>query len=308
MNGSVHFLNKPEGGSNFMQKETGYTWKLGVFVITGIVIFAGLIYFLGKQKNIFGNTFLLNVKFRTVSGLKEGNNVRFAGINIGTVNTIELITDSSVLVSLVLEKKMQQFITSDALAGIGSDGLMGDKVLTLFPGTSNVKVKDGGTLLSKQGIEMEDVMKSLKTSIDNAGIITAQLAAFTYKINNGNGTLSKLIGDEEMSSNFKRTLKNLQESSNQFAYFTTRLNSGDIGLALDSTMYNIKESTKGLNENMKAAQNNILLRGYFNKKKKAEAKEKKLNLKKSPVKIAADTTKKKKDDLIKIPVTDSIPK
>lgn len=286
-----------------MQKETGYTWKLGAFVITGVILFVSLIYFLGKQKNLFGNTFLLNVKFRTVSGLKEGNNVRFAGINIGTVNSIELITDSSVLVSLVLEKKMQQFITSDALAGIGSDGLMGDKVLTIFPGTSNVKVKDGGTLLSKQGIEMEDVMKSLKTSIDNAGIITAQLAAFTYKINNGNGTLSKLIGDEEMSTNFKSTLKNLQESSNQFAYFTTRLNSGDIGLALDSTVYNIKESTKGLNENMKAAQNNILLRGYFNKKKKAAAKQQKLNLKNNPA--VTDSSKKPKSSLLLLPVADS---
>lgn len=286
-----------------MQKETGYTWKLGVFVITGVILFVSLIYFLGKQKNLFGNTFLLNVKFRTVSGLKEGNNVRFAGINIGTVNSIELITDSSVVVELVIQKKMQQFITTDAQAGIGSDGLMGDKVLTIFPGNNNVKVKDGGMIVSKQAIEMDDVMHSLKTSIDNAGIITAQLAAFTYKINNGNGTLSKLIGDEELSTSFKSTIKNLQESTNQFAYFTARLNNGDIGLAIDSTVYNIQESAKGLNENMKAAQNNILLRGYFNKKKKAAAKQQKLNLKKTPAVI--DSSKKPKGSLLLLPVADS---
>jgi phospholipid/cholesterol/gamma-HCH transport system substrate-binding protein len=256
-----------------MRKESGASWKLGVFVVLGLSLFVATIYFVGKQKNIFGNTFHLKAKFKTVSGLKIGNNVRFSGINIGNVNEVELVTDTSVMVDLVIRKKYQEFIKTDAKASIGSDGLMGDKVLTISPGTAgNSPVKSGDIILVKNAIEMEDVMMSAKTSVDNAGIITAQLAEFTTKMNTGNGALSKLISDEKFSNSLQSTLVNLQTASNEFAMFTYKINNGGLTDALDSTMANIQGATKGLNENMEAAKSNFLLKGYFNKKKKADAK------------------------------------
>lgn len=267
-----------------MQKESGFTWKLGMFVIIGLVLFIGTIYFVGKQQNLFGSTFRLNTQFKSVSGLEEGNNVRFSGITIGTVKGIHLITDTSVMVEMVIKKDVQQFIKSDATASIGSDGLMGDKVLTISPGniTSGI-VKDDAQIASRNAVEMEDVMSSVKASVDNAGIITAQLAEFSYKMNNGNGALSKLISDEEFSGSLKNTLLNLQTSSSEFARFTTKMNDGKgalskmvsdekFGKTLDSTMANLQAGTKGLSENMEAAKSNFLLKGFFKKKKKAEEK------------------------------------
>ncbi len=256
-----------------MNKESGFTWKLGMFVIIGLVLFVGTIYFVGKQKNLFGSTFHLKAQFKTVSGLKEGNNVRFSGINVGTVDGIELITDTSVMVDLVIKKEVQQFIKTDAVAGIGSDGLMGDKVLTISPGTgTNSPVKNNAIISSKSAVEMSDVMNSLKTSVDNAGIITAQLAQFSYKMNNGNGALNRLINDEGFGNSLKGTLTNLQASTNQFAKFTTNLNNGALSNKLDSTMSNLQAGTKGLSDNMDAVKHSFLLRGYFKKQKKADAK------------------------------------
>jgi phospholipid/cholesterol/gamma-HCH transport system substrate-binding protein len=256
-----------------MKKESGFTWKLGMFIIIGLAAFVVTIYFVGKQKNLFGSTIRLKAMFKTVSGLKEGNNVRFSGINVGTVDNIALITDTSVLVEMIIKKEVQQFIKTDARASIGSDGLMGDKVLTIFPGTSGINtVKNNDLIAVKNAIEMDDIMNSVKTSVDNAGIITAQLAQFTYKMNNGKGALSKLISDEQFSGSLKSTLVNLQNSSKEFSEFSAKMNDGKMGKALDSTIKNIQGATKGLNENMEAAKHNILLRGYFNKKKRAEAK------------------------------------
>ena len=229
-----------------MYKDSGFTWKLGMFVSIGLILFIGTIYFIGKQKNLFGPTFSLKSQFKTVSGLKVGNNVRFSGINVGTVNEIELISDSSVVVKLILKKEVQQFIKTDARASIGSDGLMGDKVLTIYPGTlSKNIIKNNGTIASNTALEIDDLMKGVKTTIDNATIITDQLAEFSYKINNGKGTLSKLLSDEKM------------------------------GQKLDASLSNLQSGTKGFNENMEAAKHNFLLKGYFNKKKKAEAKKQK---------------------------------
>ena len=281
-----------------MRKESGGAWKLGIFVVLGLVLFVSTIYFVGKQKNIFGNTFHLKAQFKTVSGLKVGNNVRFSGINIGNVNEVELLTDTSVMVDLVIRKKYQEFIKKDARASIGSDGLMGDKVLTISPGTSDKSpVKNEDIILTKNAIEMEDVMLSAKTSVDNAGVITAQLAEFTTKMNTGNGALSKLISDEKFSNSLQSTLTNLQTASNEFALFTAKINSGGLTESLDTTMRNIQGATKGLNENMEAAKSNILLKGFFTKKKKphakkaAELKKEEDKRKKQEIKNAEDSIK-----------------
>ncbi len=226
-----------------MYKESGFTWKLGMFVTIGLVLFIGTIYFVGKQKNLFGSTFTLKSQFKTVTGLKVGNNVRFSGINVGTVSEILLLTDSAVVVKLVIQENVRRFIKADAKASIGSDGLMGDKVLTIAPGTkSNSSVKDNATIASIKAIEIEDIMKGVKTTVDNAAVITDQLAEFSYKINNGKGTLSKLLMDEKM------------------------------GQKLNATLSNLETGTKGFSENMNAAKHNFLLKGYFNKKEKAAAK------------------------------------
>jgi len=139
-----------------------------------------------KQKNLFGSTFHLKSHFKTVSGLKVGNNVRFSGINVGTVDAIELITDTLVVVDLVLEKEVQPFIKTNAQVSISSDGLMGDKVLMISPGTPNHKsVNDNDILVSKRALEMEDIMVSMKKSLDNVGLISDDLAQFSHKVNNG---------------------------------------------------------------------------------------------------------------------------
>ena len=267
-----------------MNKDTGSNWKLGMFVIVGLILFIITIYFVGKQQNMFGSTIHLKSQFKTVSGLKVGNNVRFSGINVGTVDEIQLVTDSSVVVVLIVEKEVQKYIKTDALASIGSDGLMGDKVLTISPGTSSNKiVKDNDFIASKEAVEMEDLMISVKTTLDNAGLITSELAKFTYSMNNGDGTLSKLMNDKKFANSLQNTLANLEVSTDEFSKFTTSMNNGKgvlsklvsdekLGAKLDSTMTNLQMGTKGLNENMEAAKENFLLKGYFNKKKKAEAK------------------------------------
>ena len=261
-------------------KTSNYTWKLGMFVILGIALFITTVYFIGKSKNLFGSTFQLRTQFKNVSGLKIGNNIRFLGINIGTVDDIQFVSDSSVVVALLIKDNMNKYIKSDAIASIGSDGLMGDKILTITPGvTSTIVVKNNDVLPSSQGVEMEDLMKSLKKSVDNAEIITGQLAQFSTKMNDNNGALSKLMSDKTLANSISNTLTNLEASSNEVTKFTKNMNNKDgvlsklvndekLGKSVDSTISN-------LNETVKAAQNNFLLKGYFNKKKKAAAKKKK---------------------------------
>lgn len=222
-----------------MNKESGFKWKLGMFVTIGLILFMLTIYFIGKQQNLFGSTFHITSTFKTVSGLQVGNNVRFSGINIGTVEDIQLINDSSVVVKLIIKDEVRQFIKTDARASIGSEGLMGDKVLTISPGNkSNRIIADDGKIASIDAIEMDDIMKSVKKSVDNAGIISEELAVFTHNMNNGDGALSRLMTDPKLANTLTKTITNLESG------------------------------TQGFSQNMEAAKSNFLFRGYFKKKEK----------------------------------------
>ncbi|RUT72384.1 MCE family protein [Flavobacterium cupreum] len=250
-----------------MDKQSGYTWKLGMFVTVGLLLFIIAIYFIGKQKNLFGSTFHITSQFKTVSGLEVGNNVRFSGINIGTVEEIRLINDSSVVVSMVIKDDVREFIKTDARASIGSDGLMGDKVLTISPGVKSTKVvENNGAIASLNGIEMQDLMKSVKKSVDNAAVITDELAIFSHSMNNGNGALARLVRDDKMANSVSKTLTNLESG------------------------------TKGFSENMEAAKSNFLLRGYYKKKaKQKEKKEEEIKEKKEEQQEKAQKEKEKKE-------------
>src|SRR3979490_2658146 len=83
-----------------MPKEKNYKWKLGFFAVAALVLAVGAIYYIGKQKNKFGSVVHINALFNSVSGLKIGSNVRLSGIDIGTVDGIALVTDTSVQVDM----------------------------------------------------------------------------------------------------------------------------------------------------------------------------------------------------------------
>jgi phospholipid/cholesterol/gamma-HCH transport system substrate-binding protein len=211
-----------------MEKKAQHTWKLGMFVVVGLALFFVTLYFIGKSQNLFGSNFHLNVKFKNVSGLKIGNNVLLSGIQIGTVSNIEFVTDSIVLVKMVIKTDMQKYIKTDATAGIGTDGLMGDKVITISPGQlSTFIVSDNATITSVEAVELRDLMNGLKKSIDYAAIITKELSEFSTKINNGEGALSKVLTDENFANSMDRTMSNIEFTTDQMRDFSRKLNDKD---------------------------------------------------------------------------------
>jgi phospholipid/cholesterol/gamma-HCH transport system substrate-binding protein len=217
--------------------------RLGLFVAGGLALFILAIFIIGKQKNLFNPVFKITSTFYNVSGLQVGNNIRFSGINVGTVNNITIINDSTVSVEMMIRKTVKQFIKSDCIVAIGSEGLIGDRLLIITQGSSDAPlVKEGQQLESKEPTEIDAIMTSLQVTADNAAIISSQLAEIMININSGNGTLGRLIQDSTIAENINQTVNNL------------------------------KKSSKGLNENMNAAKENFFFRGYYKRKEKEAEK------------------------------------
>lgn len=123
--------------------------KLGIFIFIGLVIFVVAIFFIGKQKNQFSPVFKVTTSFYNISGLQVGNNVRFSGINVGIVDNIMIINDSTVQVDLLIRKDVQEYIKADSQAGIGSSGIIGDRILIITQGSFDAPMaKDGQYIVS----------------------------------------------------------------------------------------------------------------------------------------------------------------
>src|ERR1035437_420209 len=110
--------------------------RLGLFVLGGLTLFVLAIFIIGKQKNLFNPVFTLRATFSNVSGLRVGNNIRFSGINVGTVDNIVIINDSTVRVDMSVKIEVKRFIKTDSEVAIGSEGLIGDRLLIITQGST----------------------------------------------------------------------------------------------------------------------------------------------------------------------------
>ncbi|MFZ1281518.1 MAG: MlaD family protein, partial [Ignavibacteriaceae bacterium] len=195
-----------------MKKNIANKIKLGMFITLGIAVFVLAIYFIGERQQLFRNTFRLSGVFKDVAGLQAGNNVRLSGINVGTVENISLVSDTSVRVDIIIDESTRKFIKKDAVATIGSEGLMGNKVLIINPGTGGKKVIENNDVIkTSMPIDIDDVLMSLKKTIDNTSNITSDLSLVTNNIQSGKGTIGRLLMDHSLAQNFDSSIVNLNQ-------------------------------------------------------------------------------------------------
>jgi phospholipid/cholesterol/gamma-HCH transport system substrate-binding protein len=245
-----------------MKKNTSNRIKLGIFTSLGILVLILAIYFIGERQQLFRSTFHLTGVFKDVAGLQAGSNVRFSGVNVGTVDNIRIVSDTSVKVEILVDESTRKFIKKDALASIGSEGLMGNKILIIIPGTGGKKeIENNDTVETVQPIDMDDVMLSLKKTIDNASNITTNLSSITGNIQSGKGTIGRLLMDHSLAQNFDSSIVNLKQG---LFGLKNLMDETKISFAnnFDSTFVNLKEGSAGFRILMKKAKDSWLLWGF----------------------------------------------
>ena len=208
-----------------MEKSTNQKIKLGIFVIIGSLFFIIAIYFIGNKKDMFNETIQISAVFKNVNGLQHGNNVRFSGINVGTVKKIIIVNDSLIKVDMLIEEDIASHIKKDAMASIGSDGLVGNMIVNIIPGKkSNEMVKDGDVILSENKASTDEILKTINSTSENAKLITDNLVKITNQINSKKGTIGMLINDTVMSDDLKQTIYNLKVTTQSTSKSMANLN------------------------------------------------------------------------------------
>jgi len=199
-----------------MEKSTGRTIQLGIMVITGTILFTIAVYLIGQKQDMFSTTFQLRVVFSNVSGLQPGNNVRFSGINVGSVESVNIQNDSTIEVAMRVKEDIRKFIKTDALVTIGTDGLMGNMIININPGRGNSPmVVDNTILQSYSRVKTDDILTTLNMTNENAAMLTRSLLEVVENIQHGKGTLSYLVYDTVLRINLFQSVNNLQKATSK---------------------------------------------------------------------------------------------
>ena len=214
-----------------MEKSTSQKINLGIFVILGSILFITTVYFIGNKKDMFNKTIQISAIFKNINGLQTGNNVRFSGINVGTVKQIVILNDSVIRVDMAIEKEVISHIKKDALASIGSDGLVGNMIINIIPGKkSTEEVSAGDIILSENKTTTDEILKTINSTSANAKIITDNLVRITNQISSKEGTIGMLINDTVMSEDLKKTVYNLKITTKNTSESMATLNNIIVGL------------------------------------------------------------------------------
>jgi phospholipid/cholesterol/gamma-HCH transport system substrate-binding protein len=247
-----------------MSKEMTRNIRLGFFVVAGLLLLISSLYMIGSKRNLFNSTIKVNVTFHNVNGLIEGNNVRFNGIDVGTVSKIQIASDTILHVELVIDKNVSKFISSSSIASIGTDGLMGNKLVNITPGTGIGKpLEEGISLSSIKPIDMDETLRTLSKTNDNLQYITSDIKSIAQRISAKN-TLWSILMDSSIAKNLKQSVSNITATTQNASNFSQTLNltmtdikngKGTLGKLLNDTTLSsdINQTVANFNQSSKNA-------------------------------------------------------
>lgn len=213
---------------------------VGVFILLGLAILVVTIFTLGGQKKTFVKSFTIRAVFDDVSGLLRGGNVWFSGVKVGTVKSINFQENSQVEVTMSIENDVQSHLHKNMKARIGSDGLIGNKIVVIYGGDSLLSPIDKNDLLIVEpALSTDDMLANLQANNKNLLEITKDFKSISKKIDSGSGMVATLLNDPAIANKLKNTIGNLQSTVSNFK---------TVSLKSKSVLGNLQEVSNKLNQ------------------------------------------------------------
>jgi phospholipid/cholesterol/gamma-HCH transport system substrate-binding protein len=226
--------------------KTKKTLRLGIFIASALILFIVAVYLIGSKQNLFTSTTEIHASFKDIRGLMSGNIVRFAGINIGTVNDIRIVADSSVIVSMTIRDTYTDFIYKNSTVQIGQEGLMGGKIVLISTGDpSTGKVEKGDYLSVSDGLDIQAMIAQATGMLDELKGTIANLRSITGKFDTGDGDIARLLNDDALTSALEEATKSMNASLSDVNHITTKINNGqgDLGKLVNDDSITSKMNT-----------------------------------------------------------------
>jgi phospholipid/cholesterol/gamma-HCH transport system substrate-binding protein len=248
-----------------MPSKTINNIKLGIFVISGLVLMIALLYFIGKNGSLFNPSFLLKTHFRNVQGLQQGNNVRYSGIQAGAVKKITVLNDTVIEITMTIDNSFKNVIRKSAMTSISTDGFVGNKIINITPGSILAPtVNENDVLSSKKPLDTDEMLSTLSESNKNIAVLSEDIKKLVHGFAT-NAAFTQLLNSDEVPGRIRSTLNHLNSASRKIEQSTISLNifmdsilkgRGPIGSILKDTL--IYSDLVQTSENIKKLSSNAI--------------------------------------------------
>jgi phospholipid/cholesterol/gamma-HCH transport system substrate-binding protein len=218
--------------------------RIGVLTIVAIVMAAILIFSITGSRGFFWQRYPLKTRFADVPGLTPGSPVRVAGVEVGTVKTVQLV-GQDVEVGFEVNKDVRSRITDGSVATLGSISLLGQAAVDIKPAVSGIPIPDNGYVPSaKAKGAIADVSESAQTGID-------EITGLVKDVRAGRGTVGKLVTDDRLYAELQQFVASANDVTN-----TIKTGRGSLGRlvsdpqtvnALNGSLKNLEDMTARIN-------------------------------------------------------------
>ncbi|HEX4750754.1 MAG TPA: MlaD family protein [Bryobacteraceae bacterium] len=218
--------------------------KVGILGIVALFFVTLLIFLLTGGTSWFQHTVPLHVYVSDASGLTEGGPVRINGISAGKVTGVRLSGETDpnrvIKIDFEVDEDMLKQIPDDSIASISSDNLLGStKFLQVNKGKDAQTLRPGATMKASNTQEFQQLVQQGFGVLDSAQAILQKISTVLDEVQNGKGSVGKLLVDDSLYNSLLATVNQVQQLAT-----TLNTRTGTIGrLVNDPTLYNQVQAT-----------------------------------------------------------------
>jgi len=213
--------------------------RVGIFTFVALAVLLFLILNASGDFNPFERKFRLKARFSNADGLREGAQVQLAGLSVGKVEEVKLLPQGAadddkveaklVVSQLVDGQAVNERIRTDSSAQLVASTLLGsDKIINISPGTAaGQPVPEDYTLKSITTSSINQLTESGGDLVKQLNKLAVPVTDIAEKVNQGEGTLGRVINDPELYNSLNATLRETQATINELQSTVRRVNAGE---------------------------------------------------------------------------------
>jgi phospholipid/cholesterol/gamma-HCH transport system substrate-binding protein len=193
--------------------------RVGGLIILGLLLLGYAIYRVGMVMDVFARRYEIVTLVPSALGLREGAPVTLAGQRIGQVQRIEFIPvhqktgGNNLRVVLAIAEEVREQVRIDSRAFLRTQGLLGDKFVDISPGSSGARImQPGDTILAGRSVDMDEFITQAAEALDDATGIVTNLQELTGGLTRGEGTVGRLLRDEQLYDNVNAATAELRRT------------------------------------------------------------------------------------------------
>ncbi len=226
-----------------MKRSAVITWdqlKVGLVILVAIGVIGVAILKLGQSAHLFTRRYTLVTFVPSTAGLRVGGQVTVAGQLAGSVKSVDFLpvdrdTTRNLKITVEIDRSLQDQVRRDSEAKLKTQGLLGDKIFDISPGTpGHTVLKDGDTLKLGEALDYEAVLVQASTALDQVSSLTGSLQKVANEVATGEGTIGQLMTNRSLYDQLNSTL-----ASTNMMIARLQNPRGTVGQLLnDPTLYN----------------------------------------------------------------------